>query len=85
MTFKGNYHFITNNGSVKVNGKTVASGTDTEFKTGDNIITFNGSEAGIAEMEFIITNQYGVQKIEKVKFDVGGGVSLLKHVKSIPK
>ncbi|MEG0948700.1 MAG: hypothetical protein RR313_02675 [Anaerovoracaceae bacterium] len=73
MTFKGNYHFITNIGSVKVNGKTVASGTDTEFKTGDNIITFNGSEAGIAEMEFIITNQYGVQKIEKVKFDVGGG------------
>ena len=73
MTFKGNYHFITNNGSVKVNGKTVASGTDTEFKTGDNIITFNGSEAGIVEMEFIITNQYGVQKVEKVKFDVGGG------------
>lgn len=73
MTFKGNYHFITNSGSVKVNGKTVASGADTEFKTGDNVISFNGSDAGIVEMEFIITNQYGVQKVERVKFDVGGG------------
>lgn len=73
MTFTGKYRFITNTGSVKVNSKAVTAGADTEFKMGENVIVFNGSDAGIVEMEFIITNQYGVQKIERVKFDVGGG------------
>lgn len=73
ITFKGQYRFITNSGSIKVNSKSVTAGADTEFKTGDNVIVFNGTTAGVVEMEFIITNQYGVQKIERVKFDVGGG------------
>ena len=73
MTFKGKYRFISNTGAIKVNSKSVTSGAETEFKLGDNIIVFNGSDAGIVEMEFIITNQYGVQKIERVRFDVGGG------------
>ena len=73
MILSTKYRFVSNTGTLSINSKEVKPGADIEFKVGDNVIMFNGADAGIVNIEFIITNQYGVQKTENVKFDVGGG------------
>ena len=73
MIFTGKYRFVNNSGTLSINSKEIKPGADAALEPGDNVIVFNGTAAGIVNIEFIITNQYGVQKTENVRFDVGGG------------